>query len=75
MLKREEAAQRMGNLLTRRELEIMRLVLKNFTNEQVAEKLCIGAGTVKTHVHSIYEKLGISGRVELARLAQEKGLV
>ena len=75
MLKREEATQHFGLLLTKREHEILNLVVRNSTNDEIAEKLFIASGTVKIHVHSIYKKLGVSGRSELTRVAKEKGLI
>lgn len=75
MLKREEASQRFGAMLTKRELEILRLVAQGLTNDDIAERLFIAAGTVKIHVHSIFRKVGVSGRAELTRFAKEKGLV
>ena len=41
----------------------------------IAERLSISEGTVKIHLHNVYEKLGIDGRLELMLYAQEKGLV
>jgi len=75
MLKREEASQRYGTMLTKRELEVLRLVAENLTNDEIAERLFIAAGTVKIHIHSIFKKIGVSGRAELIRFAKDKGLV
>ena len=74
MLKREDAAQRLSAILTRRQTEIMLLVTQNLTNEEIASRLFIAPGTVKLHVHMIYKKLGVTGRTELARFARENGL-
>jgi predicted ATPase/class 3 adenylate cyclase/DNA-binding CsgD family transcriptional regulator len=52
--------------LTPRELEVARLVAGGLTNLQIAERLFVTRGTVKTHLESIYAKLGISSRAELA---------
>jgi two-component system, NarL family, nitrate/nitrite response regulator NarL len=62
-------------LLTPRELEIARLVGRGFRNAAIAQRLNISEGTVKGHLHKIYEKLKISSRVELALYTQEKHLV
>lgn len=75
MLKREEATQEVGTILTRREHEILQLIVRNLTNEEIAKRLFIAPGTVKIHVHSVYKKLGVSGRAELTRYAREKGLI
>jgi DNA-binding NarL/FixJ family response regulator len=65
---------RSARRLTPRELEIVRLVSRGLRNRAVGEMLHITEGTVKIHLHNIYEKLGIGSRLELARFAQRKGL-
>jgi two-component system NarL family response regulator len=52
--------------LTTREFEVLELIGKGFTNQQIAEHLVIEIGTVKNHVHSILEKLNVSTRGEAA---------
>lgn len=52
--------------LTSREIDVLELVGKNFTNQQIAEHLMIEVGTVKNHVHSILSKLNVSTREEAA---------
>jgi two-component system nitrate/nitrite response regulator NarP len=64
-----------GKLLTRRELDIVRMVAIGARNKKIAEQLGIAEGTVKMHLHTIYEKLQISGRVELSIFAREHALV
>ena len=61
--------------LTPRELEIARMVAEGLGNRAVAERLFISEGTVKTHLHTIYEKLGVKGRMYLAAYARENGLL
>ncbi|HEX6097868.1 MAG TPA: LuxR C-terminal-related transcriptional regulator [Thermoanaerobaculia bacterium] len=63
------------NLLTRRELDIVRMAALGARNKKIAEELGIAEGTVKMHLHTIYEKLEISGRVELSIYAREHALV
>jgi DNA-binding NarL/FixJ family response regulator len=71
-----ESAQRQAELtLTSRELEIVRMVSQGLRNRAIAERLAISEGTVKVHLHNIYEKLGVDGRLELAVRAQDQGLV
>ena len=53
------------SLLSRREIEVARLAAKGYTNAQIAETLFISTETVKSHMNSIFEKLGISSRKEL----------
>lgn len=50
------------NQLTAREREIVGLLARRATNEQIAERLGIAVGTVKTHVHNILEKLDVDSR-------------
>jgi DNA-binding NarL/FixJ family response regulator len=75
VLTREAAASAAKATLTPRELEIVRMVAHGLRNRAIAERLAISEGTVKVHLHNIYEKLGIDGRLELVLTAQEKGLV
>ena len=75
VLKREAAASHAEATLTPRELEIVRMVAHGLRNKVIAERLSISEGTVKVHLHNIYEKLGVDGRLELVLCAQEKGLV
>jgi DNA-binding NarL/FixJ family response regulator len=52
--------------LTSREVEVLELISKGFTNHQIAQHLVIEVGTVKNHVHNILEKLNVSSRGEAA---------
>jgi DNA-binding NarL/FixJ family response regulator len=52
--------------LTSREVEVLELISKGFTNQQIAQHLVIEVGTVKNHVHNILEKLNVSSRGEAA---------
>jgi DNA-binding NarL/FixJ family response regulator len=60
--------------LTGRELEIVRLVASGLRNRGVAERLGVTEGTVKVHLHNVYEKLGVKGRLALILFARSKGL-
>lgn len=60
--------------LTPREREIVRGVARGLRNREIADQLHITEGTVKIHLHHIFEKLRVKGRVELALLAQERRL-
>jgi DNA-binding NarL/FixJ family response regulator len=75
MLKREAGAREMAAILTPREIEIVRMVAGGLRNKEIAQKLFISEGTVKIHLHNIYEKLGVDGRLALVVYAQDKGLV
>ncbi len=50
--------------LTDREREILACAAAGRSNKEIADQLCVSADTVKTHLHHIYQKLAVSGRVE-----------
>lgn len=50
--------------LTDREREILARAAAGSGNKEIADQLCVSADTVKTHLHHIYRKLGVAGRVE-----------
>jgi two-component system nitrate/nitrite response regulator NarL len=60
-----------GQILTNREVEVARLVAQGLPNKRVAVRLGVEVGTVKIHLHNIYQKLQISGRLRLAGLSHE----
>jgi DNA-binding NarL/FixJ family response regulator len=74
-LSQREEAKKIVEVLSRRETEIVKMVAGGMRNKEIATKLSIGEGTVKSHLHSIYEKLGVHGRVELTMYAYERGLI
>ena len=74
LLRREAGVAAARRVLTARELEIVRMVATGLRNRQIGEALSISEGTVKIHLHSIYAKLGVSGRVELTLYAREHAL-
>ena len=60
--------------LSQREREIVALVAQGFKNKEMAEKMFISEQTVKNHLHNIFDKLGVSDRLELALYAIHKKL-
>jgi DNA-binding NarL/FixJ family response regulator len=60
-----------GQTLTKRQVEIARLVAQGLPNKRIAGRLGVEVGTVKIHLHNIYQKLQISGRSRLATLTRE----
>ena len=61
--------------LTQRELEVLRLVGRGLSNDEIAEQLVIGEGTVKTHVGRIFDKLDVRDRAAAIVLAFDTGVV
>ena len=75
LLRREAGAIEIASHLTPRETAILKMVAQGLHNKQIGEKLFISEGTVKSHMHNIYEKLQVDSRIALLRYAQEKSLV
>ncbi len=64
--------------ITRRELEIMELILAGKSNKEIEQQLCISFNTVKNHIYNLYRKLNVSSRGQLVSLVlreQERRLV
>jgi two-component system, NarL family, nitrate/nitrite response regulator NarL len=61
----EGCAEQIGRL-TARERQIAALVSNGLSNKIVAQKLNVAEGTVKVHLHKIFQKLGVQGRAALA---------
>jgi two-component system, NarL family, nitrate/nitrite response regulator NarL len=62
-------------LLSEREREIVQLVAQGYRNREIGEKLFISEQTVKNHLHNIFDKLGVSDRLELALYAIHHRLI
>ncbi len=71
---RRPTRERERSPLSQREREIVQLVAQGFKNKEMAEKMFISEQTVKNHLHNIFDKLGVSDRLELALYAIHKGL-
>jgi len=61
--------------LTDREMEVLLLIAEGLTNTEIAERLIIALGTVKSYTSQIYGKLGVRGRVEAVNQARQIGLL
>ncbi|HEX3025677.1 MAG TPA: LuxR C-terminal-related transcriptional regulator, partial [Clostridia bacterium] len=68
-------AARKPETLSARELEVLGELAKGITNREIAEKLCISQATVKTHLLSVFGKLGVTSRVMAVKVGQKKGLI
>jgi DNA-binding NarL/FixJ family response regulator len=75
VVQRDTAQHDVASVLTPREREVLTLTTRGMKTKQIAQQLNIVEGTVRIHLHSIYEKLHVDGRVELALYAREHGLV
>ena len=68
---RRIASRCVAEPLTKRELEVLALLLEGWRNQDIAERLGLSPNTVKNHVYNVYQKTGAATRVELAGLGGE----
>jgi NarL family two-component system response regulator LiaR len=61
--------------LTDREMEVLQLIARGYTNQKIAENLIISHGTVKRHVSNILNKLHLADRTQAAVFAWEQGII
>ena len=73
LAQRNAAEAELEGSLTPRELEVVRLVALGAENQEISDRLAISIGTVKIHLHHVYDKLRLSGRRALMKLLREKG--
>ncbi len=64
-----------AELLTPREIDVLRLLAKGYTNRQIADVLCLSMRTVEGHRASLMSKLNVHSRVELTSFAEENDLL
>lgn len=69
---RDDGAGRLG--LSRREAEVLALVVEGRRNQEIAERLCFSAKTVERHLSNLYRKLGVANRTQAAAHALRHGL-
>lgn len=73
--KRSASESEGEEVLTEREISVLRLVAKGASNPQIAEALCISVNTVKFHLKNILAKLQLENRIQVATYAVRSGLV
>jgi DNA-binding NarL/FixJ family response regulator len=72
----ERLAERMGSSdLTAREIEVLENIVAGNSNKAIANRLNISEATVKSHINSILNKLGVNDRTQAATTALQRGLV
>jgi len=71
---REARTHRMADILTPREVQVARMVAEGLPTKAVASRLAINEGTAKLHLHHVYEKLKLDGRMALAQYMRSEGL-
>jgi predicted ATPase/DNA-binding NarL/FixJ family response regulator len=69
------AQRRQHTLLSKREEEVLRLVAEGLTNKEIARRLFVTENTVKTHVTSLFNKLGVDSRAHAVAVAANEGLL
>jgi DNA-binding NarL/FixJ family response regulator len=62
------------SILTRRQLEVARAAVSGLSNKELAMQLGVAEGTIKNHLHAIYERLGLEGRISLLLYLRENAL-
>jgi DNA-binding NarL/FixJ family response regulator len=74
LLECEAGIKAIAETLTPRELQVARMIAKGVPSKTVASRLAITEGTAKLHLHHVYEKLKVEGRVGLMRFMHSRGL-
>jgi DNA-binding NarL/FixJ family response regulator len=73
--KRLTRHQGIAEALTPREKQVLRLIARGHTNQEIAEELVITLNTVKKHASGIYGKLAVHSRTQAVARAREQGLI
>jgi len=64
-----------ATILTKREVEVLRLIAQGYSNRQIATKLTVSVRTIESHRANLMAKLDLHSRVELVRYAAEQGIL
>ena len=73
LVRRRQVETELERVLTPREIEIVRLVAQQLDNAEISRHLSISVGTVKIHLHHVFDKLRLHGRTELQDWLRAKG--
>ena len=71
----QRPASPLGESLTERELQVLRLLASSMTSSEIARELYVAPSTVRTHIKSIYSKLYVNRRMEAVQRARELGII
>lgn len=71
----DEASTSQNSRLTKREVEVLKLITEGMLNKEIAHKLCISEKTVKNHVSNIFKKIEVSDRTQAAVFAIKNQIV
>lgn len=74
VVRREEGNRQVAQMLTSREMQILRMAAIGLRNGEIGRQLFISEGTVKIHLHNIYAKLNVDSRLALTLYARDKGV-
>ncbi len=72
--RQSQPATLLTDKLTEREVDVLRLLARGFTNSDIAEKLFLSEGTVRNHISAIFAKLNVADRTQAAVIAIQHGL-
>jgi NarL family two-component system response regulator LiaR len=72
---RHDESDPIGKDLTRREREVLALLVKGLNNPEIADRMCVSRATVKVHVSNVLSKLGVSNRAEAISVAIQNKLI
>ena len=75
LVQADEPTPKLGDDLSRRELEVLALIAEGLSNAEIAQRLAISVSTVKYHARGILSKLGASSRAEAVALALQHNLI
>ena len=67
--------KQINEILSKREVEILKLICKEFSNAEIAEKLFLSISTVETHRKNLIAKLGVNNTVGLVKFALKNNLI